>query len=146
MIEDRWSKRRGGMAKMTVLSGWYVAGCRILTSSVLTVMTAFTRSGYALVIKHTSGETSGVVTCPAILGSRNMCSRFTNGYRAVMTASTITGDAIVTEDGWVKRRGGVAKMTVLGGWHMDHSRIFTGGKQAVVTTFATPSNALMIKY
>lgn len=120
MIEDRWSKRRGGMAEMTILGGWYMVCRRILAGGVLTVVTAFTRSGNALVIKHTAGEIGGVVTHPAILGSRNMRNRFTNSCRAVMTAGTITGDAVVTEDGWTKRRGGVAKMTVLSGWHMDH--------------------------
>ena len=146
MIEDRWPERRGDMTKMAVLSGRYMVFCRILTSSVLTVVTAFTRRGNTLVIKHTGGKTDGVMTHPAILGSGNVIYRLTNGRRAVMTAGTITGDAIMAEDGWTERPGGVAKMAVLCGGYVNHCRIFTGGKHTVVTTFTTPGNALMIEY
>ena len=72
MIEDRGSKRCGGMAEMTVLCSWYMVCRRILTRSVLTVVTTVAGVGNALMIKHTRGKTGGVMTHPAIPSSGNM--------------------------------------------------------------------------
>ena len=105
MIKDRWSKRCGGMAQMTVLGGWHMVCRRFLTRSILTVVTTFASTGNALVIKHTGGETGGVMTHPAILGGGNVRGRFTHSRRTVMAASAITGDVLVIENRWNKRRG-----------------------------------------
>jgi hypothetical protein len=146
VIKDRRTKRCSGMAKVAILVSGHMVYRRILTGGVLTVVTTFACIGNVLVVKHTGGKTRGVMTYPTIRGSGNVIYRFINGRRAVMAADAITSDALVTEDRWTKRRGRVAKMAILVGWHMDHRRIFTSSKYAIVTAFATPGNTLMIKY
>ena len=46
--------------------------CCVLTVGVLAVVAAFAIRGNALVIKHPSRETVGVMARPAILGGRYM--------------------------------------------------------------------------
>ena len=63
-----------------------------------------------------------------------------------MATSAITGDALVTEVGGPKCRGGMAQIAILRSGYMIDRGIFSYSRYAVMTTFTTSCDALMIKY
>ena len=63
-----------------------------------------------------------------------------------MAAGAIAADALMTEDRRTKRQGGVAKVAILRSGYMIYRGIFSCSRYAVMTTFTTSCNALMIKY
>ena len=64
----------------------------------------------------TNKGAAGAVTHATIFSGRNVCRRFSrgSGISAIMAASAIPIDAVVTEDRGTKRRGGMAEVTILG--------------------------------
>ena len=143
--ENRWAKRRGGMADVAILCGRYMNGRRILTDGGYTVVTTFTPSGNALMAKCCGNKsTARDVTDTAIFLGRDVGNGLAGGYGTVMAGCAVVDDVHMIERR--PRKGAGIGMThravlcggqvILGKSHTDH---------AVVTACAATCYTVVIK-
>ena len=98
VIKDRWTKRCGRVAKVTILAGRYMNHRRIFAGSKQTVVTTFTPTSNALMIEDRGDKSiSRDMTNTAIILCWNMRVCFAGGYDRIMTGRAVVKDVYMIE-------------------------------------------------
>ena len=144
VIEDRRPKYRRRMAKVAILVSGQMVYCRVLTRSVLAVVTAITASCHTLVIKHAGAKTGGDMAHGTIFCRRYMSHWLAGCRHTIVAGGAIIHDARVIKHGINKGTRHVAHTAVLGGSQMVG--VFTDGRHTVVARGTVIHDAGVIKH